>query len=166
MPAEIWRPVPGYEDYYEVSDLGRVRSWRMPPRSRVKIAQAPRVLKRNPGRYFTVVLCGDEGRRTWAVHQLVALAFFGPRPVGQEVRHLNGDATDCRVVNLVYGTHQENVRDAFQHGVMWQSRLTECAHGHAFDEANTYLFTTKQGGVGRRCRACVRNYNQRRREAA
>lgn len=50
------------------------------------------------------------GGRPVPVHQLVMLAFTGPCPAGQEVRHLNGQ-DDNRWVSLCYGTHAENERD-------------------------------------------------------
>lgn len=117
--AERWTAVPGYEGYYEVSDQGRVRSYRTRPRSSQKVTTQPRLLKLVNGTYLSVVLCGDEGRRTWTVHRLVALAFLGPCPDGMETRHLNGDAHDCRLSNLTYGTHLENVRDTERHGTAW-----------------------------------------------
>lgn len=52
------------------------------------------------------------------VHQLVLLAFIGPPPIGQEVRHLNGVASDNRLENLAYGTKKENVDDSRRHGTL------------------------------------------------
>lgn len=53
------------------------------------------------------------------VHQLVALAFIGPRPEGCTlVRHLNGNPLDNRVENLAWGTARDNVLDAIRHGTM------------------------------------------------
>lgn len=57
------------------------------------------------------------------VHQLVLLAFVGPCPPGKEVRHENGRPADCRVSNLLYGTHAENMQDAIRHGTSNASEL-------------------------------------------
>lgn len=54
--------------------------------------------------------------RRLMVHRLVAEAFIGPKPVGQEVRHLNGDKLDASARNLAYGTRQENADDRDRHG--------------------------------------------------
>jgi DNA-binding transcriptional regulator YiaG len=49
------------------------------------------------------------------VHRLVMLAFVGPCPAGHEVRHINGDPSDNRLVNLRYGTRSENQKDRARH---------------------------------------------------
>lgn len=51
------------------------------------------------------------GKKVVTVHKLVALAFLGPRPAGTVVCHGNDIKTDNRVVNLYYGTPQQNVDD-------------------------------------------------------
>lgn len=114
--TEEWRSVEGFEGY-EVSDMGRVRSWRSNSAGDKK-RDTPRVmapsLKKNG--YLQVNLWRDGLRATKTVHSLVATAFFGHREEGKEVRHLNGVKHDNRVGNLAWGTHSENVLDAFDHG--------------------------------------------------
>jgi hypothetical protein len=86
IPAEAWRPVPGYEGLYEVSSLGRVRSLgRIRKGGQV---YAPRVLRpgwrgasrTRPTGFFVTLFQG--GRKLFSVHALVMLAFAGPRPAG------------------------------------------------------------------------------------
>lgn len=50
------------------------------------------------------------------VHTAVLMAFVGPKPDGMECRHLNGNCCDNRLVNLCWGTHQENMQDQVRHG--------------------------------------------------
>ncbi|MFV0400614.1 MAG: HNH endonuclease signature motif containing protein [Oscillospiraceae bacterium] len=50
------------------------------------------------------------------VHKLVLEAFVGVRPEGMVCRHLNGNSLDNRLLNLCWGTPQENVRDSIRHG--------------------------------------------------
>jgi hypothetical protein len=52
------------------------------------------------------------------VHQLVLETFIGPCPSGMECRHLNGDKTDNRLVNLCWGTRLENSADKVRHGTL------------------------------------------------
>ena len=116
---EQWKPVPGYENQYEVSDKGNVRSYRR--------SVTPRLLK--PGRmtagHLSVALGRNNSR---CVHELVLLAFVGPAPYKHECRHLNGDPADNRLENLVWGTRSENILDAVSHGTwMTPARL---AGGH------------------------------------
>ena len=145
--TEHWLPIPGYEGIYDVSDQGRVRSW-LPYHG----TPTPRIKKTNPNhKGYLLVGLRNEGRDgTAAVHKLVMLAFVGTRPVGMEIRHLDGNCQNNVTSNLGYGTPSENNLDAVRHGTHRNARKTHCMHGHAFDAVNTYV--TTQGG--RRCRAC------------
>lgn len=97
--------MPGTEHHYEVSVLGGVR--RLKP-SRGKVP-GPLRLKLNPDGYQTVCLSVSKRVGTFKVHHLVAAAFIGPCPDGQEVNHKNGVKHDNRAENLEYLTHQANV---------------------------------------------------------
>lgn len=67
--------------------------------------------------YLHVGLTTADGRRrSITVHRLVALAFHGPCPDGQECRHLNGDKLDNTKDNLAWGTQLQNREDALRHG--------------------------------------------------
>lgn len=115
VDVERWRPVPGYENRYLVSDRGSVRSlingngtrWRNGPR-----LVRPSV-KAYGARYVSLYRNG----RGWSVsvHRLVLLAFVGPCPPGMETCHNNGDASDNRLSNLRWDTHQANIDDKRRH---------------------------------------------------
>ena len=117
---EVWRDVPAFEKYYEVSNFGRVRSkdrtvrhnWGGSKRVSGQIKSQLIV----PNGYCQVHLYKKGKRKVFAVHQLVLLAFVGKCPEGMEVRHLNSIRTDNRLCNLVYGTHSENVIDTINLG--------------------------------------------------
>jgi hypothetical protein len=84
------------------------------------------------------------------VHQLVAEAFIGPCPLGQEVRHLNDDHDDNRLVNLEYGSHARNMVEMGLNGKSPHGNKTHCKHGHEYTPANTHI-----GKSGSRfCLAC------------
>ena len=111
---ERWLAVPGYEGFYEVSDLGRVRSVRHMTRIGWR---GGRVLKANRAlRCWQVTLYRDGVATPARLHQLVLLAFTGPCPPGQEGRHGPGGVKDNRLANLCYGTHSENIRDKVRDG--------------------------------------------------
>lgn len=98
--SEIWKPVVGFEDIYEVSDRGRVR--RVAPASG---AQPGHVLKPQTGRggHQRVNLHRDGAAVSGQVHTLVARAFIGERPGrGWYVAHRNGDKADNRAGNLAW----------------------------------------------------------------
>ncbi len=80
---------------------------------------AARLPKKRGGKqpYKTVTLCHENRKVTKAVHKLVCLAFNGPQPTAaSQVRHLDGDASNCVPTNLCWGTQQQNWQDRRAHG--------------------------------------------------
>lgn len=161
---EGWLPVVGYEGSYEVSELGRVRSLdrtvegrRGPQRIRGKVLVAVRDVRLG---HQLVNVCSDGKQRTRYVHQLVLEAFVGPRPDGMVCRHLNGDPTDNRIINLRWGTPSENIQDQLTHGTHANSKKSHCPQGHPYTPENTYL---KRGGKARVCKICADADNKMRR---
>lgn len=116
--ARRWRPIVGYEGYYEVSDDGQVRSlWKRVGPSAHLTKQPVRVL--NPGLsagYVTVSLHRDGKRATKRIHVLVLEAFRGPRPDGFDASHLNGDRSDNRIENLIWESRRANLQRQRGHG--------------------------------------------------
>jgi len=106
---ENWKPIPGYEGRYEVSDIGRVLS------NRTNRFLKPNIM--NHG-YACVHLYsgGRQSRVVKTIHQLVALAFI-PNPHNcREVNHKNFLKRDNRVDNLEWVTRKENVAHAIAAG--------------------------------------------------
>lgn len=71
---------------------------------------------RDRGGYERISLSRDGRKQQFGVHQLVCCAFIGPRPVGMEVAHLNGDPADNRAENLAWRTPRDNSADKVVHG--------------------------------------------------
>lgn len=144
LPNEQWVACFGYEELYEVSNLGRVRS--IP---RLGTAGGIRKVEMNPCGYFSLRLFKDGTKTRKNIHSLVVRSFRGPpTEKGLECRHLNGDPLDNRLENLVWGTSAENSADMVAHG-RTNSRITHCPQGHEYDSINTYIYD------GRRyCRTC------------
>lgn len=124
-PAERWKPVAGYELFYEVSDLGRVRAFARTstfirlgvPFARTRRPRDMRPIKSNPHGHLKVGLCGKSGKQSFhLIHRLVLEAFVGPCPPAHECCHTNGNPGDNRLVNLRWGTHRENGADMVRHG--------------------------------------------------
>jgi len=112
---EIWKPVVGYEGYYEVSNKGRVK--RVGHRKHTRIG---RIIKPWLSRgYCQVRLSRDGNLIARLAHQLVMEAFVGPRPEKHEVNHINGIKTDnIWPENLEYVTKSQNQLHASDLGLM------------------------------------------------
>lgn len=121
MTAEIWKAVPGFEDLYEVSDHGRVRSLDREVVSRSRwggtvIKQLRgRILRpgKNPNGYLFVFLGAGNIR---LVHRLVAQAFLPNPEQRPTVNHINGKRDDARLANLEWATVSENNAHAYARG--------------------------------------------------
>ena len=106
---EKWKDIAGYEGFYLVSDMGRVKSlWGG------RDAQSGKILKQTLHRapYLKVILAKNGVHKNHSIHQLVAMAFLKNPSKKKEVNHLNGDPTDNRVVNLEWTTRKENADHA------------------------------------------------------
>ena len=96
--SALWRPAPGWEGLYEVSDLGQVRNARPSQGRPAGYVLRPQANPRTGS--VGVRLYGPEGGRTVTVARLVARAFHGEPPAGARVKRLNRDLTDNRAANL------------------------------------------------------------------
>lgn len=110
MSEEIWKPVVGYESFYDVSNLGRVRTYRLKGSSIGTLSSEPRLMRdhiQNNGYKFLFLSKGGVAKR-YLVHRLVAEAFI-PNPDHKRcVDHINTVKWDNRVENLRWVTHSEN----------------------------------------------------------
>ena len=145
-----WKAIPEFEGFYEVSNLGQVRSLH-----RMHSSPEGLILKQTADRkgYLFVTLCLDGTSRTQAVHRLVLLAFQGEPKPGQETRHLNGDPKDNRLENLAWGSRKENRADTTKHGRDPHANKTRCIRGHLLFPENT---VRKRPPGWRSCLACNR----------
>lgn len=161
IPAERWASIPGYEGYFEASDLGRVRSidrvvtWKNGRKMRYR----GRMLEpefSNSG-YLYVRLHAFGTTKGMFVHTLVLLAFVGPRPPGMECCHGPGGKLDNRPENLRWGTHSENNRDKTLHGTDHKRNRKRCPLGHLLIVPNLVPSSAKKGY--RSCWACSRAHD-------
>jgi hypothetical protein len=117
MPIVEWKTIENTDGIYEVSNTGLIRSW-FGGNNKLRYRRTDaRILK--PGYsygYPQYVIVVDGERLHIKVHVLVAKYFIGDRPEELQVRHKNGNRSDCRVENLEYGTPSENSLDSVKHG--------------------------------------------------
>lgn len=88
------------------------------------------------------------------VHRIAYELLVGPIPDGLQLDHL------CRVRNCVNPDHLEPVTGQENMRRGYFGTKTHCPNGHAYDEANTYIFSNTRGRH-RQCRTCT---NQRTRD--
>lgn len=105
--SEVWKPVIGWEDCYQVSNLGRVKS-------------EYQILKPKKGNqpYYSVSLSREGKVDFRRIHRLVAQAFV-PNPEGKGVvDHIDNNKLNNMVDNLQWMTVKENTSKAFSEGRM------------------------------------------------
>ena len=110
---EVWKDIPGYEGDYQVSNQGRVKSFK---RYGGEIERILRPLDRGHG-YLHVNLHCNKKRKGVTIHSLVMLAFTGERPDGMDINHIDGVKTNNHLDNLEYCTRAENTQHAFDTGL-------------------------------------------------
>jgi len=112
---EEWRAVVGFEDWYEVSNRGRVR--RAKPSCGTRSGHILRPGRNRQRRLYVTLYVRQRGT-TRFVHRLVAMAFLGPPPPEHEVNHLDGDPSHNCAGNLEWTTREGQFVHAVAHGLM------------------------------------------------
>lgn len=134
LPGELWRPVLGWEGFYEVSNQGRVKSLSRIAEGNVPIhgrLRQPAMQGRGNPYWQIHLMRGGHGAPFYrvAVHRLVLESFVGPCPDGMEACHNNGNGFDNRIENLRWDTHESNMRDQ-----AYYEKLPICPHcGQQYD---------------------------------
>lgn len=118
MKDEIWKAIPGYAGFCEVSSAGRVRTL-----DRLKhggggrfytLRGRIRALRLDKDGYCLVTLTNGAGdNETHKVHRLVARVFHREPAVGEEVNHINANRSDNRSSNVEWSSHGDNIRDSY-----------------------------------------------------
>ena len=133
MQNEIWKDIPNYEGFYQVSNLGNVKtlSREICNVTGCRITKT-RLLKLGVDSkgYYMCILCKDKYRKTRNVHQLVSEAFLLHSPCGLNivVDHINNNQLDNRVENLQIITHRKNIskdrknKTSKYTGVFWSKK--------------------------------------------
>jgi hypothetical protein len=116
---EIWKDIPGFENIYMVSSLGRVKSLpRMIFNGHRDFLSKEKIFKfrANRGGYLFVALYKNKQRFDYKIHQLVAMAFLDHKINGNVLvpNHINGIKTDNRACNLEVVSHRENCTTCFR----------------------------------------------------
>jgi hypothetical protein len=112
---EIWKDIKGYEGKYQISSLGRVKSFYKCIRTekghlkRIKTTEGIVVKGRPHGNgYLTVYLYNERGKKTHYIHRLVAEAFLENSSNKEQVNHKDFNKQNNQVDNLEWVTRSQN----------------------------------------------------------
>lgn len=132
MQTEIWKPIREYQGYYEVSNLGRVRSITRkiertnPKNPNIKSLYTYKgklipfwITKKG---YCRCSLNINGINKNHLVHQLVAREFIDNSGNKKQINHINCVKTDNNVKNLEWVTNYENYLHALENGLRYHQK--------------------------------------------
>ena len=119
---EIRKDIEGYEGYYQVSNLGRVKSVDRKVEQTISKNKTTMKIRKSKilsstkmkNGYLKVPLSKKGKTKLQFVHRLVAQTFIPNQLNKPQVNHINGIKNDNRVVNLEWATGLENIRHGFK----------------------------------------------------
>ena len=135
MKKEYWKPVVGYEEHYQVSNFGRVKS--------IKFGKEIILKQHIRGGYYSVVLSKNGIVKRYSVHRLVAQAFIDNSDNLPQINHKDEDKTNNNVDNLEwcdseynnnYGTRNKRVSEKMTNGKLSKPVLQYDLEGNLIRE--------------------------------
>ena len=111
MEKEIWKDIKGYEDYYKISNLGRIKSIdRFEKKGKSIILKKGVILKQyiDKGGYLRITLHKNNIAKTFRVHRLVAQNFIDNPNDLEFVNHKDENKQNNNVNNLEWCTRKYN----------------------------------------------------------
>lgn len=117
---EIWKDIEGYEGLYQVSNLGRIKSFHK---------KNEIVMKLNYARYTQIDLMKDGERKCKRVCRLVGIHFISNPENKPQINHKDGNKHNNVYTNLEWATGSENCVHAFENNL--RARYPGEKHGMA-----------------------------------
>lgn len=118
MDNEVWKSIKGYEDAYEVSNKGRVRSLERLVKNKKTSYKVKGFVKsltaHYKNKYLSTMLYKDGKGKRFLVHRLVGLHFIKNPKSLKEINHKNGVKSDNYVENLEWVSRSENATHMFE----------------------------------------------------
>lgn len=111
---EIWKDIEGYEGFYKISNLGRVKSL---PRNGTVNKERIMVNRVNKTGYWTIHLRRLGVSKYLKIHRLIAIAFIEKVEGKDVINHKDGNKLNNSIDNLEWCTHSENAQHAHDTGL-------------------------------------------------
>ena len=150
--SEIWKDIPEFDGYYQISNLGNVKSLSRTILGRGKhdTLLKERLLKfsTSTNGYYQVILQKKGFKKIYKVHSLVAICFLNHTPDGSHnvvIDHINEIKTDNRLENLRLIGHRENVSRSMKNntstyvGVSWSKNAKKWISQITIEGKTKYL---------------------------
>jgi hypothetical protein len=149
LDGEIWKPIPSTAGRYEASSLGRIRSLIAANHRGIFPRKVPLVCTPYSSSEYLLFNLRINGRyRCRQLGSLILEAHVGPAPtVHHEAAHVDGDASNNRIENLVWATPKENARHKQWHNTQ-PHRVTRSINGE--DRISTLTRIHRRGAASRR----------------
>lgn len=123
---EIWKDIPGYEGYYQASNLGRIKRLERvlfrnnghSEKAKFTLPERIKKIQKQTQGYSQVVLFRDGAWKTHRLNVLIAKMFV-PNPQGKPfVNHIDGNKENNSAENLEWVTGSENILHAYRTGLL------------------------------------------------
>lgn len=117
---EIWKPVVEYENWYSVSNLGRIKRERKSSGTHKGLVLKPYLDKHG---YLYVMLSRFGIKKRRKIHKLVTESFMGKCPENLQVNHKDCNKVNNNINNLEYITGKENLIHAHNNGIKFGNKV-------------------------------------------
>ena len=173
MLNELWKPVKDWEQYYEISNYGRVRRIRYDDNSKKEQYRLPYYLKpkKDKDGYLKYALCLKRKNKYYFAHRLVATHFIDNVKKKPCVNHKDGDKQNNYVNNLEWCSIRYNNVHALENGLrnMKNNKLSKEVYQYDMDGNLVNIFQSandakritgySQGHISECCRGEIKQYN-------
>jgi hypothetical protein len=117
LEGEIWKEIKDYEDFYKISNFGRVKRLQKYVERQIGsciVSEIIKKIQKCSNEYLMIGLRKNKKTKLRLVHILVAQAFIDNPKNKPQVNHINGNKRDNSIKNLEWATRSENAYHAYR----------------------------------------------------